>query len=193
MMENEGRLPSTPSAASYTDPIPTGIATVSMSNVEIDILQGPLNGLREEPDLESAPNRPTFPTTMLDRGKPTVEDYDEDDDTSTSSHRTIVPSGDPRRSWFSLRNLPTLTLVQRNVLKCSVAYFIASLFTFSPVLSHFIGDLTSYGAGAKGPSPSAHMVATMYVLAIANVVFIRYTSLFLIVLFTLIPPKPLVL
>ncbi|EKM80929.1 hypothetical protein AGABI1DRAFT_56115 [Agaricus bisporus var. burnettii JB137-S8] len=110
---------------------------------------------------------------MHEQGKPTVQDYDsdDDDDTSTSSHRTIGPLGgstepsanDTRYSWFSLTNLPTLTLLQRNVLKCSIAYFIASLFTFSPTLSHFIGDLTSYGPGAKGPSPSAHMVATIAV------------------------------
>jgi hypothetical protein len=130
-----------------------------------------------------------------------VGDDDSDDDTSTSSRRTVLPPGrgvesttnDSRRSWFSFCKLPTLTLVQRNVLKCSIAYFIASLFTFSPVLSHFIGDLTSYGAGAKGPSPSGHMVATMYVLATAKVVFMEHTSPFLIVLFTITPPKPLVL
>lgn len=51
----------------------------------------------------------------------------------------------------------------RNILKCSVAYFLASLFTLHPYLSDFFGDLTSYGPGGGGPSPSGHMIATIAV------------------------------
>jgi hypothetical protein len=40
---------------------------------------------------------------------------------------------------------------------------IASLFTFSPYLSSFISDLTTYGDGERRPSPSGHMVATVCV------------------------------
>ncbi|THH31394.1 hypothetical protein EUX98_g2773 [Antrodiella citrinella] len=62
-------------------------------------------------------------------------------------------------------SLPSLTPLQRNILKCSVAYFIGSLFTFSPYLSGFISDLTSYGPSdrERAPSPSGHMVATVAV------------------------------
>ena len=61
--------------------------------------------------------------------------------------------------------IPTLTALQRNIIKCSTAYFIASLFTYVPTLSHLISDVTGYGPGGEKsvPSPSAHMVATMYV------------------------------
>ncbi|EIN11240.1 hypothetical protein PUNSTDRAFT_61905 [Punctularia strigosozonata HHB-11173 SS5] len=57
--------------------------------------------------------------------------------------------------------MPTIPLLWRNILKCAVAYFIGSLFTFSPYLSRFITDVTS--SGEKRPSPSGHMVATVAV------------------------------
>ncbi|KAL4073766.1 Fusaric acid resistance protein-like-domain-containing protein [Scleroderma citrinum] len=59
--------------------------------------------------------------------------------------------------------LPTLPVLWKNILKCSVAYFFASLFTLHPYLSNFFGDLTSYGSGDSGPSPSGHMIATISV------------------------------
>lgn len=58
------------------------------------------------------------------------------------------------RRWFSLP-------LHRNVLKCSIAYFTASLFTFCPYFSGLISDLVSYGPGRRAPTPSGHMVATM--------------------------------
>lgn len=65
-----------------------------------------------------------------------------------------------RKKWLSL---PTISPLHRNILKCSVAYFIGSLFTFSPYLSGFIADVTGRGPGERRPSPSGHMVATVYV------------------------------
>ncbi|KAI0047932.1 hypothetical protein FA95DRAFT_1558591 [Auriscalpium vulgare] len=65
--------------------------------------------------------------------------------------------------WYSLSRLPTLSPLQRNILKCSTAYFLASLFTYSSYLSGFIATLTSDGPGEKYPSPSGHMVATVAV------------------------------
>lgn len=59
--------------------------------------------------------------------------------------------------------LPTLPVLWKNILKCSVAYFFASLFTLHPYLSNFFGDLTSYGSGYSGPSPTGHMIATISV------------------------------
>lgn len=58
---------------------------------------------------------------------------------------------------------PVIPLLWKNILKCSVAYFLASLFTLHPYLSDFFGDLTSYGPGGGGPSPSGHMIATIAV------------------------------
>lgn len=62
--------------------------------------------------------------------------------------------------WIPSR-VPTIPLLWKNMLKCSVAYFIASLFTFHPSLSRFFGDMTSDGSGGSGPYPSAHLIATM--------------------------------
>ncbi|KAL4253307.1 Intracellular Vesicle Transport-Associated [Abortiporus biennis] len=67
---------------------------------------------------------------------------------------------------FPKLSIPALTPLQRNVLKCAIAYFIGSLFTFSPYLSGFISDLTNYNdeeGGGSTPSPSGHMVATIAV------------------------------
>lgn len=57
--------------------------------------------------------------------------------------------------------MPQLSTLQRNMLKCAIAYFLASLFTFVPFLSDFIADIGSFGKGAGDPSPSAHMIATV--------------------------------
>ena len=76
------------------------------------------------------------------------------EDTATPTTRV---SRTPSTRW----RVPTIPLLWKNILKCSVAYFIGSLFTFHPSLSRFFGDLTSYGNGAGGPYASAHMIATM--------------------------------
>lgn len=72
---------------------------------------------------------------------------------------TTAPSLFPR-FWY---RIPELSPVHRNILKCSIAYFVASLFTFSPYLSGLMAQLTNYGSegGKVRPSPSGHMVATM--------------------------------
>jgi hypothetical protein len=85
----------------------------------------------------------------------------EPDNLSSSAASLDVPSR-PTQSYLPFRP-PTFTNTHRNVLKCAIAYFIASLFTFSPHLSRFISDLTSSGPNdPTTPSPSGHMVATMY-------------------------------
>ena len=85
----------------------------------------------------------------------------EPDSLSSSAASLDVPSS-PTQSYLPLRRL-TFTNTHRNILKCAIAYFVASLFTFSPHLSRFISDLSSYGPNdPTTPSPSGHMVATMY-------------------------------
>lgn len=178
MMENEGQLPSSPSAASHATSVSTGSFTGNrtirnnIANTRADVLQSPVEEEYFEEPSATVQNGNLQSPEELD-----VHDYDSeyDSDTSVSSQRTIGPSGDgtasaaasggsaPPRKWFSRENLPTLTPLHRNVLKCAIAYFIASLFTFCPPLSDFIGDLASYGPGGRGPSPSAHMVATIAV------------------------------
>ncbi|KAJ6594590.1 Fusaric acid resistance protein-like-domain-containing protein [Mycena capillaripes] len=87
--------------------------------------------------------------------------YDSDSTSSTRTHASIDDTANIR--WYSLQRLPTVPLLYRNIFKCAVAYFIASLFTFSPYLSSFISDITTYGGGERRPSPSGHMVATVAV------------------------------
>ncbi|KAJ7213027.1 Fusaric acid resistance protein-like-domain-containing protein [Mycena pura] len=84
------------------------------------------------------------------------EDYDSDSTTSTVTRPSIKVTSSTR--WFHLSAVPVL---YRNIFKCAVAYFIASLFTYNPYLSSFIIDLT-YG-DKRRPSPSGHMVATVAV------------------------------
>jgi hypothetical protein len=57
--------------------------------------------------------------------------------------------------WAWVQKTATLSSVQKNILKCSIAYFLGSLFTFNPFLSGLIESLTSRRA------VSAHMVATV--------------------------------
>ena len=91
---------------------------------------------------------------------PITNNY-EPDSLSSSVASLDVPSR-PTQSYLPFRPL-TFTNIHRNVLKCAIAYFVASLFTFSPHLSRFISDLSSYGPNdPTTPSPSGHMVATMY-------------------------------
>jgi hypothetical protein len=66
-----------------------------------------------------------------------------------------------------LARVPALPTLYRNILKCSLAYFIGSLFTYYKPLSRFIVELTQDGPGEKYPSATGHMVATVYVLPLA--------------------------
>ncbi|KAF8143351.1 hypothetical protein K438DRAFT_1876211 [Mycena galopus ATCC 62051] len=92
-----------------------------------------------------------FLMNAMQNDSPTQDDYDSDASDETSS--TITRPDEPSTWWT---RLPTVPLVYRNIIKCAIAYFIASLFTFSP-------DLTTYGDGERRPSPSGHMVATVMV------------------------------
>ncbi|TFK74268.1 hypothetical protein BDN72DRAFT_760046 [Pluteus cervinus] len=106
------------------------------------------------------------------------DDYDSDSDLDSDTNDSedsglATPTGPPapksRLSILKARLTPApLPVLWRNVLKCAVAYFLASLFTFSPYLSGWMSDLTSYGlrnASVYGrrPTPSGHMVATIAV------------------------------
>lgn len=112
---------------------------------------------------------------------PSLAEYDSDDydsdDSSGEGSGTATPTGPPHlvaqvappKTWSS--RIPhwmkpsSIPVLYRNILKCAVAYFIASLFTFSPYLSSLMSDLTSYGVSAARtggrPTASGHMVATM--------------------------------
>jgi len=166
MMENEGQLPPTPSSDSRVTSRSVGSFTGRLatrnSSPHVQLCPTQQDHLRDHPSETKGENSPSTQASE-DFG---ICDYDSecDSDTSATSQCTIQPSGGATEEGSSKWKLPAFTPLYCNVLKCAIAYFIASLFTFYRPLSDFIGDLSSYGPGARGPSPSAHMVATVYVL-----------------------------
>ncbi|CAE6366554.1 unnamed protein product [Rhizoctonia solani] len=84
-------------------------------------------------------------------------DSDDDGDDDDGSTDTQPPA--PITSRFQL---PTLSPLQKKVLKCSIAYTIGCLFTFVPALSNVLTDIIPLGS-QQGPSPTGHMVATVAV------------------------------
>lgn len=112
---------------------------------------------RVQSPVEDLPDPPT-------RGGMTAHastDYNSDT-SATSSSSQHSPEVKSTPCWYSTQRLPTLSTLHRNIIKCVIAYFIASLFTFSPYLSSFISDITSDNEpGQNPPSPAGHMVATM--------------------------------
>jgi len=78
-----------------------------------------------------------------------------------SSHKDRSLSRGKERSWQRLLHLPTLPTLYRNILKCSLAYFLGSLFTYYPPLAQFISELTQDSPGELYPSVMGHMVATV--------------------------------
>ncbi|KAL0575801.1 hypothetical protein V5O48_006179 [Marasmius crinis-equi] len=93
-------------------------------------------------------------------------DSDSDSDTeSTDSSRSSPPSihEETTPKWYSPKRIPQIPVLYRNILKCSIAYLVASLFTYNSWLSSFMSDLVSYGTGGGKPLPSGHMVATVAV------------------------------
>ncbi|CUA66706.1 putative membrane protein YGL140C [Saccharomyces cerevisiae S288c] [Rhizoctonia solani] len=81
-------------------------------------------------------------------------DHNDNDDDSTNTQ----PSA-PITSRF---RLPTLSPLQKKVLKCSIAYTLGCLFTFVPAFSNILTDIIPLGS-QQGPSPTGHMVATVAV------------------------------
>lgn len=107
-------------------------------------------------------------------GRPAETDYNsEDSDSDDDEGSDATPTGFHKedegclaRQRRKVRSLiPAVPIVYRNMLKCAIAYFIASLFTFEPHLSALFSGLVSYGNSGdpteRLPLPSGHMVATM--------------------------------
>lgn len=159
LMENDGFYsPSGPSSPrtrrsyrgtpseSYTEDLINSVTGSSMRRASINT--DFFSSLPSRVSREPSPRRP-----QADQESP--GGYDSED--SISVEETTPPAA-AQKSWFSRKIYPHLTSpTTRNILKCSIAYFIAALFTFSPFLSQFISDLDT-----SGPSASGHMVATMY-------------------------------
>ncbi|KIK69372.1 hypothetical protein GYMLUDRAFT_35450 [Collybiopsis luxurians FD-317 M1] len=92
-------------------------------------------------------------------------EYASDSDESAHFSPAVEQQDEPRTTkWYHFRQkLPNVPVLHRNIFKCAVAYFIASLFTFNPYLAGFMSDLVNYGSGTRKPLPSGHMVATVAV------------------------------
>jgi hypothetical protein len=83
-------------------------------------------------------------------------------DTDPDQQGQNLRGGKGRSSWWKrLSHLPKLPTLYRNILKCSIAYFLGSLFTYYAPLSRFISELTQDGPAEKYPSAMGHMVATV--------------------------------
>lgn len=159
LMENEGHLPST-----SVTPTPhlrrsyRGTLTDSYFSYDARSVTGSsIRGGFDTPAIQASYSRlsrdasPVRLDPIPNNGG--MNDYES---TDSSSVLTTAPPP-PKRPWHSqLLQKLTLSPVSRSILKCAIAYFIASLFTFSPLLAQFISDLDT-----SGPSASAHMVATM--------------------------------
>ncbi|GAA6011619.1 hypothetical protein JCM11491_004707 [Sporobolomyces phaffii] len=94
------------------------------------------------------------------------EDSDDDEDDEDELDRPILRK--PRSSSHlrppslydrSIARVFPLSLTAKNVLKCVLAYFVASLFTFIPALSDFVGAPWDI----DGPVRNAHAIATVSV------------------------------
>ena len=93
-------------------------------------------------------------------------DSDTESSTPLLSPKDVDPKDhglrrDLERWWKRISYLPTLPTLYRNILKCSLAYFLGSLFTYYTPLSRFISEVTQDGPGEKYPSAMGHMVATV--------------------------------
>ncbi|WVO14425.1 hypothetical protein L204_102058 [Cryptococcus depauperatus] len=103
------------------------------------------------------------PTEMLP-----VEDHLDTTAVNHASPVTVPVSTSPRKVMsqsFWQRNWPP-SLVIVNILKCSLAYLIASLFTFVPALASVLStqsETDAHGRTNAKPAYSAHMVATIVV------------------------------
>ncbi|PPQ71156.1 hypothetical protein CVT24_009837 [Panaeolus cyanescens] len=147
VMENEGHLP-----ANWRLNSP-GLSGSSANLPSDGALGGPsasFNFDRADDDAE---------TTSLF----THHHHDASDDQSLADSETTTTQRSSES--YNIFHLIFLSPIAQNVLKCAIAYFVASLFTFTPTLSSLIGDITSNGHGGNGgkPSPSGHMVATIAV------------------------------
>ena len=150
LMENEGQLPSSMSAPIHSRH--EGRADSPGLSPRIR----PSDSFHTQPTSYDA----SFPVHSITSELASNPNNHETDSLSSSAATSTRVLSGATHPYIPFR-LPTFTIIHRNVLKCAIAYFVASLFTFSPHLSRFISDSSSYGPNNSTPSPTGHMVATM--------------------------------
>lgn len=161
-MENEGQLRSPESLRlkrrSSRHSVLDGTSSSYMAQSRPDSI------LEEGASAMQSPVQETFSPEAPREDGSTLSGYDSDEShqniESSSSSLPLNETMQKKSPWISMR-MPNVPILYKNILKCSIAYLIGSLFTFVPVLAHFVGGISS--EGDKRPSPSGHMVATVYV------------------------------
>lgn len=149
------------------------VAAVSEVNDEDfapSVLQSPVS----DPELDRHfphtvhPDTPAYSTSDdEERSEDEEEEGDESEDgrsspsSSSDSGSLRSRNGDTPPPWYSWSRVPTIPTLYRNILKCSIAYFLASLFTYNDFLSGLVTALATNNAENRYPSPSGHMVATV--------------------------------
>ena len=164
LMENEGHLGVTPSSisnASRRSSSPGDYFTRGSSILSESTHSNLRSFVQTHPEEESNEESPDADLALHGIYVEATE-YDSDD--SSSSISTLWPPASHSNTWLAWihqlwKPKPFMSHVWRNVFKCAIAYFVASLFTFSPYLSRWIAPVTS--GSSKIASPSGHMVATM--------------------------------
>ncbi|KAF8070185.1 hypothetical protein FPV67DRAFT_1486576 [Lyophyllum atratum] len=170
LMENEGQLP-TPAARrkqssghlrmGHYATAPADSAT-HRNNVDTFLDIGPV----PEEETSSGVRRRSAAASLQEESTAVLDDeYDSSDSYSDSeSGEDSTPPASPGPShlrWYSLRRIPSIPVLYRNTLKCALAYFLASLFTFNPYLASLLSRIASDGPGPHTPFQSGHMVATI--------------------------------
>lgn len=148
-MENEGQMRT------------KNILRESVSEGAASSHQTEVIGIRSESPVPASLRRVVVEDGR-DSDDPSTIGYDSESDVEDSSEPSTpisIPSPQKRR-WYSKWIPPSLTPLQRNILKCAVAYFIGSMFTFNQTLSGLITSVISTG-DESAPSQSGHMVATV--------------------------------
>lgn len=116
---------------------------------------------RSESPVPSAPSPRCVPVEgVQESDDASTIGYDSESDLEDSSRpSTPIPLSQKQR-WPEKWKLPSLSPLQRRILKCAVAYFVGSLFTFNSTFSALI--TSAIPTGDEGtPSRSGHMVATV--------------------------------
>ncbi|KAG5735641.1 hypothetical protein E4T56_gene6971 [Termitomyces sp. T112] len=178
LMENEGQLPTTPATPGGRRPSTSGhpipqeshILTPNLTTSRSSIID-PFLDMRTvaDGDEQSVLRLPCGASSSGGSAIPTNDDdYDSSDSESDEEIEQSLSSEQFPIPWYSLQRVPSVPVLYRNVLKCAIAYFIASLFTFNPFLANLLSSITSYGdldhgSRSREPFPSGHMVATIAV------------------------------
>jgi hypothetical protein len=182
-MAHEGVQPQSQSQSQPPPPSPPGVVPTSHVLVSTPVSDAHIEdfipsvegvpeggGAREGERGEEEEGRSSLDTGLLASSSPRSHvDLPDTESTSLVSPEDTDQQGQSLRGgkgrssswWKRLSRLPALPTLYRNILKCSLAYFLGSLFTYYPPLSRFISELTQDGPGEKYPSVMGHMVATV--------------------------------